>query len=51
MFVNDAAAAAHKWNATLRDGVVSLPSDPGGIERMLPIALVLARRRGQSPTA
>jgi hypothetical protein len=51
MFVNDAAAAAHKWNATLRDGVVSLPSDPGGIERMLPVALVLARRRGQSPTA
>ncbi|MCX7716809.1 MAG: phosphodiester glycosidase family protein [Candidatus Sumerlaeaceae bacterium] len=51
MFVNDPAAAAYKWNATLRDGVVSLPSDPGGIERMLPVALVLTRRRAQSPTA
>ncbi|NLD61846.1 phosphodiester glycosidase family protein [Candidatus Sumerlaeota bacterium] len=44
MFINDAEAAKHKLRPKLRDGVVNLPSDAGGVERMLPVPLILVRK-------
>lgn len=44
MFIHDPAAAKYKLRDYLADGLVTLPSDPGGIERLLPVPLVLCRR-------
>ncbi|MGI8905146.1 MAG: phosphodiester glycosidase family protein [Candidatus Sumerlaeaceae bacterium] len=44
MFVNDSAVHPLKLRDHLRDGVVNLPSDMGGVERLLPVPLVLYRR-------
>lgn len=44
MFVNDAAVYPLKLREHLRDGVVNLPSDMGGVERLLPVPLVIYRR-------
>ena len=44
MFVNDTAVYPHKLREHLRDGVVNLPSDMGGVERLLPVPLVIYRR-------
>jgi hypothetical protein len=46
MFVNDPAVHPHKLRDHLRDGVVNLPSDMGGVERLLPVPLVIYRRAG-----
>jgi len=45
MFVNDPAAEGAKLRSDLRDGIVSLPSDMGGVERLLPVPLVIAKRK------
>ena len=45
MFVNDPRAHAFRLSDDLREGVVNLPSDLGGVERLLPVPLVVARRR------
>ena len=45
MFVNDPRAHALKLSPDLSDGVVNLPSDRGGVERLLPVPLIVARRR------
>ena len=45
MFVNDPRAHAFKLSGDLREGVVNLPSDLGGVERLLPVPLVVARRK------
>jgi hypothetical protein len=45
MFVNDAAVFGKKLADDLRDGVVSLPSDLGGVERLLPVPLVVVRKK------
>jgi hypothetical protein len=44
MFVNDPAAREKKLAEDLRPGVVNLPSDLGGVERLLPVPLVITRR-------
>jgi hypothetical protein len=44
MFINDPRAHALKLSPDLSDGVVNLPSDRGGVERLLPVPLVVARR-------
>ncbi len=45
MFVNEPEAVEYKINPELCDGVVNLPSDGGGVERMLPVPLVITRRK------
>lgn len=45
MFVNHEQAKAAKLRDNLHDGVVNLPSDMGGTERLLPVPLVVARRK------
>jgi hypothetical protein len=45
MFVNTPEAIAAKLRDDLRDGIVSLPSDMGGVERLLPVPLVICKRR------
>lgn len=44
MFVNDPRATQFKMRPELRDGVVNLPSDLGGVERLLPVPLVITRK-------
>ena len=44
MFVNDPAANRLKIRPELRDGIVNLPSDAGGVERMLPVPLLVVRK-------
>jgi hypothetical protein len=44
MFISDPRAAQFKLNPDLRDGVVNLPSDMGGVERLLPVPLIISRR-------
>lgn len=44
MFVNDPRARDRKLSPDLQPGVVNLPSDLGGVERLLPVALVVTRR-------
>ncbi len=44
MFVNAPEARDAKLRPDLRDGIVSLPSDMGGVERLLPVPLVVCRR-------
>ncbi len=43
MFVHDPRAHALKLSPDLSNGVVNLPSDRGGVERLLPVPLVVAR--------
>lgn len=43
MFVNDLRARDRKLSPDLQPGVVNLPSDLGGVERLLPVALVVTR--------
>jgi len=45
MFVSDPAAKEARLRPHLREGVVNLPSDMGGVERLLPVPLVLYRRK------
>lgn len=45
MFVNAPEAQGAKLRDGLRDGIVSLPSDMGGVERMLPVPLVVCTRK------
>jgi hypothetical protein len=45
MFVHDVAVHEHKMRDHLRDGVVNLPSDMGGVERLLPVPLVIYKRK------
>lgn len=45
MFVNDPAARRAKLAPDLREGVVNLPSDLGGVERLLPVPLVIVKRQ------
>lgn len=45
MFVNDARAHKLKMREELREGVVNLPSDRGGVERLLPVPFVISRRK------
>ncbi len=45
MFVNDPRARALKLSPDLRDGVVNLPSDLGGVERLLPVPLIVSLRK------
>lgn len=45
MFVNDEKATASKVRPEMRDGIVSLPSDLGGNERLIPVPLVVVRRQ------
>jgi hypothetical protein len=44
MFVNDPQSYERKLSPELQPGVVNLPSDLGGVERLLPVALVVAKR-------
>lgn len=44
MFVNAPEARDAKLRPDLRDGIVSLPSDMGGVERLLPVPLVVCTR-------
>jgi len=44
MFVNDPQSYERKLSRELQPGVVNLPSDLGGVERLLPVALVVAKR-------
>lgn len=44
MFIPDEKAVAAKLSPSLRDGVVSLPSDLGGVERLLPVPLVVVKK-------
>ncbi len=44
MFVNDKAAWEHQLSPDLRPGVVNLPSDLGGVERLLPVPLLVVKR-------
>jgi hypothetical protein len=48
MFVHDPQVHPLRLRNDLREGVVNLPSDLGGVERLLPVPLVVSRRRGQS---
>ncbi|MBX7246554.1 MAG: phosphodiester glycosidase family protein [Candidatus Sumerlaeaceae bacterium] len=45
MFLPHPRAKALKLRDDLRDGVVNLPSDLGGIERLLPVPLVICRKK------
>ncbi len=45
MFVNAPEAQGAKLREDLRDGIVSLPSDMGGVERLLPVPLVVCTRK------
>lgn len=45
MFVNDEEAVKGKLKDSLRNGVVNLPSDLGGVERLLPVPLVVYRKK------
>ncbi len=47
MFVNDLEVRPLKLSEDLRPGVVNLPSDLGGVERLLPVPLVVARRQSR----
>jgi hypothetical protein len=51
MFVHDERAHAAKLRDDLKPGVVNLPSDLGGVERLLPVPLVICStaNRRQSP--
>lgn len=49
MFVNDETARKAKLRADLREGIVNLPSDLGGVERLLPVPLVIcSSKHGRS---
>jgi len=45
MFINADEAKQAKLRSDLRDGIVSLPSDMGGVERLLPVPLVICKRK------
>lgn len=45
MFVNHPDAQQSKMRPDLRDGVVNLPSDMGGVERLLPVPLIICKKR------
>lgn len=45
MFVNDPRVQGMKLRDELRDGVVNLPSDRGGVERLLPVPLIVCLRK------
>jgi hypothetical protein len=45
MFVNDVRAASHQLSPDLKPGVVNLPSDLGGVERLLPVPLLVIKRQ------
>lgn len=45
MFVNEPELYNNKLRQDLRDGVVNLPSDMGGVERLLPVPLVIYKRK------
>ncbi len=44
MFINSDEARDAKLRESLRDGIVNLPSDLGGNERLLPVPLVVVKR-------
>lgn len=46
MFVTDGRARELKMRPELADGIVNLPSDLGGVERLLPVPLLVCRRKG-----
>lgn len=49
MFVNDSQVRGLKLRPDLADGVVNLPSDLGGVERLLPVPLLVCRKRKKTP--
>ncbi|AXA35723.1 MAG: phosphodiester glycosidase family protein [Candidatus Hydrogenedentota bacterium] len=51
MFINDPCAHKAKLRPELRDGVVNLPSDLGGVERLLPVPLVICRPKVEKSLA
>jgi hypothetical protein len=48
MFVHDPGARSLRLRDDLREGVVNLPSDLGGVERLLPVPLVICRPKEPS---